>query len=44
MNRWGTRIAGILMLLALLFLLMNLQKKLVEFAKERGIDTTRTSR
>jgi hypothetical protein len=26
--------------LLLLFLLMNLQKKLIEIAKERGVDTT----
>lgn len=40
MNRWGARIAGLLMLLVLLFLLMNLQKQLAEIARERGVTTT----
>jgi hypothetical protein len=40
MNRWAPRVIGILMVLVLLFLLMNLQKKLIEIAKERGVDTT----
>jgi hypothetical protein len=40
MNRWSTRIVGLLMLLLLIWLLMNLQKQLVELQKERGVTTT----
>jgi hypothetical protein len=40
MNRWPTRIIGLLMLLLLIWLLMNLQKQLVELQKERGATTT----
>ena len=44
MNRWVTRVIGILMLIALLFLLMNMQKKLTELAKERGVETSTTAK
>lgn len=40
MNRWGARIVGILMLLALLLVLFNLQKQLTEIARQRGVTTT----
>ncbi len=42
MNRWGARILGLLMLLALLLLLFNLQKQLTEIARQRGVTTTTT--
>jgi hypothetical protein len=40
MNRWGARILGLLMLLAFLLLLFNLQKQLTEIARQRGVTTT----
>lgn len=40
MNRWAARVVGVVMLLAFLFILFYMQRKLIEIAKERGVDTT----
>ena len=40
MNKWSLRIFAILMLLVFALLFAQLQKKLVEMQRERGVTTT----
>ena len=42
-SRWTARIIGILMLVAFLLLLANLQKRLVEIERTRRANTTTTT-
>ena len=42
MNRWGARILGLLLLLVFLLLLVNLQQRLTELARQRGVSTSTT--
>ena len=40
MNRWVARVVTVVMLLACLFILFYMQRKLIEIAKERGVNTS----
>jgi HAMP domain-containing protein len=39
MTRWGVRIAGLIMLVILLAILFNLQRRLIELQRTRGTAT-----
>jgi len=40
MNRWAARILGLLMVLIFLLVLFSLQRRLIELAKQRGVNTS----
>jgi len=40
MNKWALRIAGMLLILALILVLMQMQRTLVRMTQERGVTTT----
>jgi hypothetical protein len=40
MNRWTIRILGLLLLLALFFMMANLQQKLVQLQRDRAAQQT----
>jgi hypothetical protein len=42
-NRWGTRILAILMLVVFLLLMLNLQRQLLTLLRNRGGVTTKTT-
>jgi hypothetical protein len=44
LNRWGVRIAGILMVLIFMLMFFFLQKQLEQLQRERGVGTTTASR
>lgn len=40
MNKWAIRIAGIFLILALILVLMQMQRTLIRLQQERGVTTT----